>query len=531
MSATTSTPVLAPTLSSEEPSRGLESPRIPRPVLEVVEDEEEESEAVGVSPTTTTATTTTIPNEPTTAPPAPATTANEGVTTGGGTNGFDASGRLNWWRAYRFPAVASAGATHAGGGGADGVPAAARTRSGPFATATATATATGSSSRTGIPATSSSDVIPPFSPLSSFSSSMDPSSHTHHQDNTTGPTNTTPLPASHSTTSATTTNVNETTANSNSVVPVIIVGLQSVNAPNWRPLMGLEGDDLWDHNHPHPRHHQHHHHNPHLRFNHNHNHSRLDRHRRRRSGFSDLIHRREEGEEEDMFVMREEEEENEDEDEDEDGNEDEIGREREEEMMMGIDDLHIEDDDGSSFYETHSRGPRRLRERERERERERRGWRNAFGGLRSGAGSSGSGSGSFGREGQSASSSSGGEGGYNRREQPATMNVPPSPMGGPGSRTFLIYVIGGKYPPLCFSLIVYEIDLFYIGYYPPDHSIVTGGPDNLESFEALLYVFFSFPSLIRLFQQRNFLGNLLKCWEVLKLRQRRKMISKNRDWR
>ncbi|EKM75523.1 hypothetical protein AGABI1DRAFT_116356 [Agaricus bisporus var. burnettii JB137-S8] len=164
-----------------------------------------------------------------------------------------------------------------------------------------------------------------------------------------------------------------------------------------------------------------------------------------------------------MFVMREEEEENEDEDEDDDGNEDEIGREREEEMMMGIDDLHIEDDDGSSFYETHSRGPRRLRERERERER--RGWRNAFGGLRSGAGSSGSGSGSFGREGQSASSSSG-EGGYNRREQSATMNVPPSPMGGPGSRTFLIYVIGG--------------------YYPPDHSIVTGGPDNLESFEALL---------------------------------------------
>lgn len=39
-------------------------------------------------------------------------------------------------------------------------------------------------------------------------------------------------------------------------------------------------------------------------------------------------------------------------------------------------------------------------------------------------------------------------------------------IGGPGSRTFLIYVIGG--------------------YYPPDHSIVTGGPDNMESFEALL---------------------------------------------
>ncbi|KAJ3544321.1 hypothetical protein NMY22_g2822 [Coprinellus aureogranulatus] len=37
---------------------------------------------------------------------------------------------------------------------------------------------------------------------------------------------------------------------------------------------------------------------------------------------------------------------------------------------------------------------------------------------------------------------------------------------GPGSRTFLIYVIGG--------------------YYPPDHSIVTGGPESFESFEALL---------------------------------------------
>ncbi|KAF8802148.1 hypothetical protein BYT27DRAFT_7341509 [Phlegmacium glaucopus] len=36
----------------------------------------------------------------------------------------------------------------------------------------------------------------------------------------------------------------------------------------------------------------------------------------------------------------------------------------------------------------------------------------------------------------------------------------------PGSRTFLIYVIGG--------------------YYPPDHTIVTGGPNNLDSFEALL---------------------------------------------
>lgn len=43
--------------------------------------------------------------------------------------------------------------------------------------------------------------------------------------------------------------------------------------------------------------------------------------------------------------------------------------------------------------------------------------------------------------------------------------------GGAGSRTFLIYVIGG--------------------YYPPDHSIVTGGPESFESFEALLCVVLS----------------------------------------
>ncbi|KAF8874636.1 hypothetical protein CPB84DRAFT_1853542 [Gymnopilus junonius] len=41
-----------------------------------------------------------------------------------------------------------------------------------------------------------------------------------------------------------------------------------------------------------------------------------------------------------------------------------------------------------------------------------------------------------------------------------------TPLMAPGSRTFLIYVIGG--------------------YYPPDHSIVTGGPNILDSFEALL---------------------------------------------
>jgi hypothetical protein len=47
---------------------------------------------------------------------------------------------------------------------------------------------------------------------------------------------------------------------------------------------------------------------------------------------------------------------------------------------------------------------------------------------------------------------------------PTVMQTFPPPN---GSRTFLIYVIGG--------------------YYPPDHSIVTGGPSNFDSFEALLY--------------------------------------------
>lgn len=38
-----------------------------------------------------------------------------------------------------------------------------------------------------------------------------------------------------------------------------------------------------------------------------------------------------------------------------------------------------------------------------------------------------------------------------------------------------------------------------VGYYPPDHSIVTGGPNNLDSFEALLYVPSMLPSYISTF--------------------------------
>lgn len=54
-----------------------------------------------------------------------------------------------------------------------------------------------------------------------------------------------------------------------------------------------------------------------------------------------------------------------------------------------------------------------------------------------------------------------------RRNTDAGQGAAPPPFSTPsGSRTFLIYVIGG--------------------YYPPDHSIVTGGPNNFDSFEALL---------------------------------------------
>ncbi|KAK7464759.1 hypothetical protein VKT23_005966 [Stygiomarasmius scandens] len=67
------------------------------------------------------------------------------------------------------------------------------------------------------------------------------------------------------------------------------------------------------------------------------------------------------------------------------------------------------------------------------------------------------------RQGQDTLGQMQGQGGAEgaRREGPSLMD-----LDGPGSRTFLIYVIGG--------------------YYPPDHSIVTGEPDNLDSFEALL---------------------------------------------
>jgi hypothetical protein len=61
----------------------------------------------------------------------------------------------------------------------------------------------------------------------------------------------------------------------------------------------------------------------------------------------------------------------------------------------------------------------------------------------------------------------------------------PQATDGAGSRTFLIYVIGGEFVDM--AAVVCQL-LTTLGYYPPDHSIVTGGPNNLDSFEALLYV-------------------------------------------
>jgi hypothetical protein len=54
---------------------------------------------------------------------------------------------------------------------------------------------------------------------------------------------------------------------------------------------------------------------------------------------------------------------------------------------------------------------------------------------------------------------------------------------GPGSRTFLIYVIGG--------------------YYPPDHTIVTGGPESFQSFEALLCVLSCLCVMLLMFRDRE----------------------------
>lgn len=55
---------------------------------------------------------------------------------------------------------------------------------------------------------------------------------------------------------------------------------------------------------------------------------------------------------------------------------------------------------------------------------------------------------------------------------------------GLGSRTFLIYVIGGEYKCVFTRLWSFLTLRLYVGYYPPDHSLITG-VNALDSFEAL----------------------------------------------
>jgi len=113
-----------------------------------------------------------------------------------------------------------------------------------------------------------------------------------------------------------------------------------------------------------------------------------------------------------------------------------------------------EDDDEDAFWSRFDSPTRAQTRQERRRGNAREGWQNraasALRNLRPGS------SGGIGHRRSQSVSGLGADGA--QPQQPV--------LGSPGSRTFLIYVIGG--------------------YYPPDHSIVTGGPDNLESFEALL---------------------------------------------
>jgi len=59
----------------------------------------------------------------------------------------------------------------------------------------------------------------------------------------------------------------------------------------------------------------------------------------------------------------------------------------------------------------------------------------------------------------------------------------------------------------------YLSDLMVLGYYPPDHSIVTGGPDTLDSFEALLYGDLQsacMPFIKDVYPAENWLNSLVK---------------------
>ena len=164
-----------------------------------------------------------------------------------GNSGTDASGRINWWRLYRFPPVASTVRPGLELGHVTPGPA------------------------SSMPARRLSSVMsaPPISFPPVASTRISPLSEA-------GPSRSPPLPSvpsSPDTNDLSTQNASPFTPSNgndnrinigNTVVPVIIVGLQSVNAPNWRPVMPMERmepNDIFDEA-------QHIHHTPNLQQRH-----------------------------------------------------------------------------------------------------------------------------------------------------------------------------------------------------------------------------------------------------------------------
>lgn len=156
--------------------------------------------------------------------------ASTGATEGNAS--IDASGRINWWRLYRFPPVAS---TVRPGLELGHVPLT-------------------SAPASGMPARRLSSMMsaPPFSFPSIAATRISPSSEA-------GPSRSPSMPSSPTTNDSSTQNASPdaspftpTTGNGNhtntgnTVVPVIIVGLQSVNTPNWRPVMPMGPNDIFD---------------------------------------------------------------------------------------------------------------------------------------------------------------------------------------------------------------------------------------------------------------------------------------------
>ncbi|PPQ69306.1 hypothetical protein CVT24_001672 [Panaeolus cyanescens] len=296
---------------------------------------------------------------------------------------MDSSGRINWWRLYRFPPIVAqrGAASDAATTGRD----------------TATPAASSSTATAGTQTDVEGQVEQAEGDVSSPISSRTVVDHGSAEEGAAA------APAVDSEQGTSAPSVSPTGATSpppaslplNSVVPVILVGLQSVNQ---------DGQNL----------------PPQLAQHHNHNHAH------RRTGRSPIP-----DEDFDLFGRG-------DVDSDEEDDEDEGGEES------------GEDDDD---WETQEQRERERREQERRANRTSRWQSRAANAIRNLRGGSRRREGAAAGEGRDAGSAGSGAPGEN-------------PLNSPGSRTFLIYVIGG--------------------YYPPDHSIVTGGPANFDSFEALL---------------------------------------------